>query len=397
MARLTDWYRLAHEIFRAPPFHGYRPTPRRFANLCLNRIEHRTKRTRLWSRPLKLIVDPVNVCNLRCPCCFTGAGGQGRPRTVMPLSLYRRLLDELGDYIFELEAYNWGEPLLSPHIYTMLAEATERGLASKLNTNFSLPFDAQNAERLIATGLTVLTVSIDGARQETYRQYRVRGKLDTVIANCRLMRDAKRRLGSLTPILNLEFHVFPHNTTDYEAMRALATELDMNFLAFKGAIPGGDWDTDGDWQFCVKPRPVPCVGLWSIAVVNSDGGVAPCRGTFYREDDMGALAVQPGDAGAATFREIWNGPLYQSGRRFFRRRDGSAADRTHVCFECPATTGYEHWIRHVAAGGTEENLELGYTTGDAWNYFWNRRPARPGLHAPEGLPGSRPGPGTTVA
>ena len=65
--------------FAPPPCVGYRPTPRRLANLYLNRLEHRWLRTRLRSRPYKLIVEPINACNLRCPCCFTGAGGQ-RPR-----------------------------------------------------------------------------------------------------------------------------------------------------------------------------------------------------------------------------------------------------------------------------------------------------------------------------
>jgi MoaA/NifB/PqqE/SkfB family radical SAM enzyme len=62
----------------------------------------------------------------------------------------------------------------------MIAAATARGIATKLNTNFSLPFDAARAERLVRAGLTTLTVSIDGAHQPTYERYRVRGDLETV-------------------------------------------------------------------------------------------------------------------------------------------------------------------------------------------------------------------------
>lgn len=386
----TAWWRVARDTFLPAPFKGYRLTPLRLANLYLNRLEHRAMRTRLWSRPIKLIVDPLNVCNLRCPCCFTGAGGQGRVRTLMSLELYRRLLDELGPYLFEVEAFNWGEPLLSPHIYTMIAEATGRGIATRMNTNFSLPFDAAKAERLIATGLTTLTVSIDGTKQRTYEQYRVHGNLETVLANCRLIRDAKRRLRSLTPVTNWEFHVFPHNVSDYDEVRALAVEMEMGLLTFKGVVPGADWDTAGDWQYCTRPQATPCVGLWSIGVVNSDGGVAPCRGTFYREDDMGALPARPGAPGAASFRAVWNGPLYQSARRFFRRREGSPAERAHVCFDCPLTIGWERWQGHAAQGGTRGTFEIGYTTGDAWNYFWNRRPSRAGAHALQGLPSAAP-------
>src|SRR5207245_2320794 len=84
----------------------------------------------------------------------------------------------------------------------------------------------------------VFGVSIDGAHQETYEQYRRGGKLDTVLANCRLMRDAKRRLGSATPLLIWEFHVFSHNTDDIERARALAAELEMGIAVVKGWVAG---------------------------------------------------------------------------------------------------------------------------------------------------------------
>jgi MoaA/NifB/PqqE/SkfB family radical SAM enzyme len=384
-ALLTARWVLLRHMFAPPPFHGYRPTPRRMGNLYLNRLEHHLVRTRLWSRPTKLIIEPVNACNLRCPCCFTGAGGQGRTRSVMSMELFRSLLEELGDYLLEIEAFNWGEPLLSPHIPAMIAAATARGIGTKLNTNFSLPFDAAKAERLIAAGLTTLTVSIDGARQATYEQYRVRGDLRTVVHNCQLLAAAKRRLRSSTPTFNLEFHAFPHNVGDREAMRPLAAELDMNLLLFKGTVPGPDWDVHGDWHFCVEPREMACASLWTMAIVNNDGGVAPCNGTFYREDDMGAVAPA-GDGTATTFRAVWNGPRFQTARRFYRRRAGSPAEREQVCFDCPQAIIHENWTRHVAAGGTREAFKTGYTTNDGWNYFWNRRPARLGVHTLRGLP-----------
>jgi organic radical activating enzyme len=357
-----------------PPWTGYRLTARRLFNLYLNRWEHRRRRIRLRSLPIKLIIEPINACNLRCPYCFTGAGLRGRPRSAMPLALYRRLLDEIGDALLELEAFNWGEPLLNPDTYAMIADATARGISTTLNTNLSLPFDAEKAERLVSSGLTVLSVSIDGARQETYERYRVRGHLATVLRNCELVVAAKRRLGSATPRVNWEFHAFPHNVDDYEEVVARAAALGMHLLAFKGAVPGPEWDPGGPWRFCAQPLPLPCTSLWAVAVVHNDGGVAPCNGTFYSEDDLGQLALEPGSPGAPTFREVWNGPRYQAARRFFHARSGTPEERQLVCFDCPNTTLYERWRRHEAAGGRPEAFDVGFTTNDGWNYFWNRRP-----------------------
>lgn len=373
--RPYDAFRWACEFVRRPPWaRPARVTAKRLRNLYHNRWEHWRGATTLASYPLKLIVEPVNACNLHCPCCFTGDGQVGRTRTPMSLELYRGLIAELGDYLFEVEAFNWGEPLLSRHIYAMIEEASARGIATTVNTNFSLPFDAGKAERLVRTGLSTLRVSIDGACQRVYEQYRVGGRLDRVLANCALVGEAKRQLGSRTPHLVWEYHVFPHNTGDVALARTEAARLDMEFLAFKGQVPGAEWGVGGEWEFCHQPRSMPCASLWSIAVVHSDGGVAPCNGTFYREDDLGHLAVRPTDLGAQSFRAAWNGPPFQTARRFYRTRTGSEEERRLVCFDCPQTILFHDWLGHLAQGGERATFHARYGTNDAWNYFWNRRP-----------------------
>jgi len=95
------------QLFGLPPLGGYRVTRRRRLNLYLNRIEYLLGRTSLRSYPTRLVVEPASTCNLRCPYCLTGAGEVGRPRGIMTLELYHRLLDELGPWLFEIEAFHW--------------------------------------------------------------------------------------------------------------------------------------------------------------------------------------------------------------------------------------------------------------------------------------------------
>src|SRR5206468_3932305 len=117
-----------------------------------------------------------------------------------------------------------------------------RGISTVVCTNFSLPFDEARAERLVRSGLKLLGVSIDGSRQDVYEQYRVHGDLDLVTRNCRLVTEAKRRLGSATPRMIWTYHVFAHNRDDVEAARARAHELGMDFHAARGRVVGPDWD-----------------------------------------------------------------------------------------------------------------------------------------------------------
>ncbi len=363
--------------FLRPPGHpGSRLTLKRLLNLYQLRWEYARGRTVLRSRPIKLTVEAANVCNLRCPACLTGVGEAGRVRSMMSLELYRALLAELGDYLFECEFCNWGEPLLSKFIYTMIADAHARGLRTVISTNFSVPFDAERAERLVASGLTVLGVSLDGARQNTYEQYRVRGNLETVLANCRLVREAKKKLGSKTPTVIWEFHVFQHNVGDIELARALARELEMEIWIGKGWTVGPEWHDDGRFSFFADPSPGRCQYLWQQAVVDNDGGVAPCCGAFYREDDLGKIAIRPEELGAASFAEVWNGPSFREARRLYQTRTGPVATRQMICFDCPQTIIWENWKKHLASGGSPKSFQAGYSTNEVFNFFFNRRRTR---------------------
>lgn len=354
------------------------PTTRRRANLLLNRWEAFRCSSTLRSRPWILGIEPSNACNLRCPFCFTGAGGLGRPRTTLSLDVVRDLLDRLGDALLMLKAYNWGEPLLCEHLEDMVALAAARGIYTVVNSHLSLRLSPERAERLVTSGLHELVVSIDGARQETYARYRVGGRLDAVLANVRLLAATRARLGLPHPRLVVEFHPFPWNAHEADAVRALAASLDLPLREFKGCVPGDDWDVAGTWRFCGDPSPTPCHVLWTTATISADGGVAPCNGTFYPADDMGR--IDPA-APAESLLAIWNGARYRAARRFFRERTGTAAERAQVCFDCPNTRGWEDWQRHRAAGGSAASYRPAYSTNDVWNYFWRRSPGARRAHA----------------
>jgi hypothetical protein len=149
----------------------------------------------------------------------------------------------------------------------------------------------------------------------------------------------------------------------------------MEIAVSKGWLIGPDWDPDGAAVDPEVAPPMPCPFLWQQAVVDNDGGVAPCCGTFYAEDDMGRMSAASGDGGASTFREVWNNERYQTARRFFRSRTGSPAEREHVCFACPVTVEFERFRAHVAAGRPAADFRSAANLHDGFNYFWSRRPA----------------------
>jgi len=366
------------EFPRPALFEGATPTARRIVNYW--RLAWETYRLTPIPRslPARLCIEATSACNLACPHCLTGAGEIGRPGGALSLEFYRQLLAELANHLWHIEFHNWGEPLLHKRITTMVAEATARGLSTSLCTNFSLPFDAGSADALVRSGLKIMGVSIDGARQETYEQYRVGGQLARVLHNCRLVVDAKRRLGSPTPRLLWNFHMFAHNVDDVAAARAAALTLGIPFDVSRGRVVGPDWDPAERFVAHDAVFPMACYTLFHTAVVYADGSVAPCRGSFYAKDDLGRIAAD-GRPGAASFRDVWRGEGFQTARRLFRERTATRDTRERICFNCPALLDWHRYRDHLGRGGDPADWRPAYDSNQRFNYFWTRGPVRRGL------------------
>ena len=354
-----------------PRYPGLRLTLKRLLNLYLVRYQRARGHTKLWGYPLVLTLESGNVCNLRCPACFTGVGEVGRERSMMPMPLYRKIMDELGDYALHVEFYNWGEPLLNKNIYEMIRIANDKGISTILSTNFSVPFDRARAEALVSSGLALLGFGLDGATQENYEKYRVGGDFEKVLHNVRLLNEAKRALASTTPRICWSFHIFPHNTHEIEPARAMADELGVEFAATKGWIAGPEWEPNGEFRFPaqVPPEANRCKYLWTYAIINNDGRAAPCSASFYQEDDYGAIED-------LSFKEVWNNKNFQEARRLYRSRDASQHGKSLICHNCPQTIVWENHQRHLAQGLPKASFDPVYTTNDWFNYFFNRKPDR---------------------
>ena len=361
-----------HSVYlqhRPPHYPGLKMTPKRLINYQIVRYQRARGHSKLRGYPLFLTFEATNVCNLHCPYCFTGIGEVGRERSMLPMDVYSRLLDDLGDYALQLDFYNWGEPLLNKNIYEMIRMAADRGLSTVISTNFSVPFDEERAEKLVRSGLAAIGAGVDGARQQSLEQYRVGADFEKVMRNIKLLVDAKRRLGSETPRVVWSFHVFDWNRHEIEEARAMARALGIGFEATKGWVAGEEQDRDGAVQFPAGTGPASerCKYLWTYAIVNNDGSVAPCAACFYQEDDYGSLA-------GSTFKEVWNNEKFQAARRLFHSREqASALGKGLVCFDCPYTLVWEDYQQHRAQSGSKESFRPRYTTNDWFNYFFNRK------------------------
>ena len=121
-------------------------TPRKLANWLLAKVQRRFRTAKVWGYPYHYVVDPINFCVLHCPLCPTGRGTLKRRQGKMAFDDFKKLIDEIAEYAYFLDLYNWGEPFLHPQVFDMISYAHTRNISTKISSNLNY-FDAGMAEQ----------------------------------------------------------------------------------------------------------------------------------------------------------------------------------------------------------------------------------------------------------
>lgn len=183
----------------------------------------------------KLYLEPTTTCNLRCRTCIRNIWED--PEELMAMDTFQRIEDSLAGLpnLQRVVFTGFGEPLVHPHILTMIEAVRRHNVAVTIGTN-GLLLDAGMSRELIRLGVDRLVVSVDGVKPETYSE--VRGaQLALVLDNIRALNEAKRQLGSLTPALGIEFVVLRSNVAELAGLTELASRLQAARVLVSNVLP----------------------------------------------------------------------------------------------------------------------------------------------------------------
>jgi pyruvate-formate lyase-activating enzyme len=211
-------------------------------NLCLAKYHYLAQSATVLSRPFGLIVDPSNFCNLQCPGCVhspTAKSEMNWETGNLGYDHFAAYMNRYGAYATHITMCSWGEPLLNKHTPAFLRLAKQYLIRTMLSTNLSI--GRLDAEGYVASGLDFLVLSIDGATQPIYQQFRRNGNLDVVYRNIRNLVEAKQRLGKQTPILNWQFLAFEHNRHEIPLAIQTARELGVDMISVRDPF-AVSWD-----------------------------------------------------------------------------------------------------------------------------------------------------------
>ncbi len=347
-------------------------TPLKLANMAGIQLQARLRTERVFGMPYSMKIEPTNICNTKCQLCPTGIGLSGRPKGKMRYEDYTRLIDQLKPWLYTLDLSMWGDPLIVPDIYRMIRYAHQNRIWTYLSSNLhAFKPEKGQADELVASGLDMMTCSLHGASQATYEIYQPGKDFEASIAKIRAINEAKARLGSRTPVIQLNFVVTRFNEHEKAAFQRLAEELDCRALFSSPSVNVRFMDRDKnltplglspelqrdrirqslqqwlpkDQEHVIEPykkmlageyheedyngkKVLPCRWPWRDAVINWDGSVVTCCGSWEIEDDMGNVMTQP-------FSRIWNSKSYRMARRSFNRKVEKIEGVANPCRTCP--------------------------------------------------------------
>lgn len=306
--------------------------------LARNMLGFVTHSERAAALPSVVKIDISPQCSLACTHCLH-ADPKGRDKPLlsaqqfgksdrMSFERYAAIIDQLRGKAIAVSLYYYGDPLIHPDLDRMIRTARDAGLAVHITTHFSYKLTFERIQKLVESGLSHITVAVDGSTQESYSATRVRGRLDFVLANLAMVAQVKQEQGRAHPFVEVQHLRFPHHPEgERERVQQIARDLGADkFTTYSGIHrnPDGslynvvDDEPDDNTTATPRPtRPVPrCLWPYSSTVIRFDGAVIPCClwrvGRQYAPDEDDRSL---GNVFNTPLAEIWNNPAYKKIRR----------------------------------------------------------------------------------
>jgi heme b synthase len=170
-------------------------------------------------------------CNLKCLHCRATAQAERSPDELTTAEA-KVLVDQITEFASPILILTGGEPLYRPDVFEIAEYATGRGLRVALATNGTLVDDAV-ADRIVASGVKRVSISIDGANARTHDTFRgLPGSFEAALAGF----DRLKRRG-----MSLQFNtsLAKHNVGEVEDILRLALDHGANALHIFMLVPVG--------------------------------------------------------------------------------------------------------------------------------------------------------------
>ena len=259
-----------------------------------------TSMSLLQRRPLEVILDTTERCNLKCTMCYFSAVDRLQfppfDRTLsrngmMPVETFSRVAADLFSRAHRVALGCAAEPLVHPKFIDIVREAGRYDVPDLWFPTNLLPLTPAKAEAICEAGVRTVAVSMDGTRPETYEAIRVGATFPRLMRCFDLLNDVRRGAGTR---LRLIFVWMQTNRADLAELPRFAeevgaSELDVRFVAPTAHVTAEDELLDGEdpgalrAELAATAEDAAARGLKLVSYPDfDDGGPIGLRGHLLR-------------------------------------------------------------------------------------------------------------------
>lgn len=314
------------------------------------------------------VIEVMDACVLDCPSCPVGNMPEVvRTRKAMDVGLFERILAKIArekqDRPTHVWLFNWGEPLVHPHIGELVRIIKRHGLFCMLSTNFNVMCDLKD---VVKAGPDEFKVSMSGFQQSVYGRTHRSGDVNLVKANLHLLRYYMDRYRSKMDVW-IGYHLYRHNLRDLPAMRALAASLGFRLSMTPAILQPIEKAIDAlegnlapdvrelvelmlvqpDEELGLRRRHMDftadCEGRYNMMSINYDGTLGVCCGVYRQENMLGMSFLDtPHDAiMAARYAHPFCGTCYRNLQPVMPFPAGYEAEKAQLLVTRMREAGYD--------------------------------------------------------
>jgi len=261
--------------------------------------------------------------------CPTGLGMLTRRKGFMDYDLFTQIIDEMAPHVQTTTLHIWGEPLLHPRIYDMIAYCRSHGLHSEISTNATL-LDEESSRAILDAGLGGIYLCLDGATQETYEHVRRRADFEQTRENIRRFAQMKSERGQ-GPRVSVQIIDIKPTAAEIEQFKQVWSIPGVDRVHVKAFDSwGGQVEQINELRSAANGVTLPqkryhCPNLWYHVHIYWDGTLVCCDRDFNALNPLGN--VQDG------VMKAWNGPRMVELRRKHLQGDLDDVSSCSGCVE----------------------------------------------------------------
>jgi MoaA/NifB/PqqE/SkfB family radical SAM enzyme len=218
-----------------------------------------------------LQVEVTTRCNHRCPMCPNNYL-QRESLLDLDWGLYERLA-RFFPRVKLVYLQGWGEPLLHPRFFDMVARAREKGCRTGFTTNGAL-LDEDAAREAIRLEVEYVTVSLAGASADTHNRIRRGSDFERLVANVKRLVAERKNSGRQKPRVHLSFMMTRSSIAQLPAAVRLAHEAGADHLVAPNldhpVTPEDEQDRIFDWG---PPAPVHRAAIEEASALAAELGI----------------------------------------------------------------------------------------------------------------------------